>query len=251
MIKKWNEFINENEFTKLGAYFMRNIDKEFNFTSPNDNVRIEQITITLPDNVKVTFDTNENLYSDTETFTLNGVDNRLISSYQMKDYIIINEYLKLYGNKIQFDNYNIYKRIRLYMNIEDLYDTKFDGYIYNPDKKGSNEIEIEIKDNSSRIKNNSFMKNDYIYPFIKGANLICNKIKGISNFISDRYSVANHLLKELENKDENIIIQNDYPLLGYFYLYTVLINKDKDILNLLENINNYKSKEEIINLLYY
>jgi len=137
-IKKFDDFLNENEFTKLATKFMDKMDREMNFRRPNDDVRIYHLEITFPDDVKLRFKAIENLHSDTETFTLEPMEKNPTSR----------EYIKLYGNKLQFDDYNAYKRIRLYMNIDDLIGNNFDGYIYCPDKLGSVEVNIDITDSS-------------------------------------------------------------------------------------------------------
>jgi len=51
--------INENEYTKLATHFMDDMDKEFKFFSPNDDIRLIYCNITFPDGVKMRFSCRE------------------------------------------------------------------------------------------------------------------------------------------------------------------------------------------------
>jgi len=149
--------INENEYTKLATHFMDDMDKEFKFFSPNDDIRLIYCNITFPDGVKMRFSCRENLHSDTETFTLSKISGNERNDYNT--YLTQQKYLNLYGDKIQFDNFNTYRRIRLYMNRQDLFGTNFDGYIYDSNKLGNIPVVIEFdKSNQTGLIPRAFLK---------------------------------------------------------------------------------------------
>lgn len=255
----WMSKINENEFTKLATRFMGGMDRDYKFTEPADNVRLRFCNVTFPDGVKMRFNMYENLRSDTETITLRPIED---GSVQQR---LASSYLNLYGRKLQFDDYQAFRRIRLYMNAVDLFDTEFDGYIYDVNKLGFIEVSIEIDDSntggqqhpSSFLGRGIFKNTDngVILNSLEGAVSILKKDEYIHVFKDKKNELFRDFIEILEGIESNDIIPSSIKhegmsLIGYLYLFTILIKEHNDVLEVLKMSNRRFNKEKLIGLLY-
>ena len=234
---KYLKKFNENEFTRLAAsLYVPYTHSKYQFTQPNDErmLRMESCSIKFPDNSEIKFKCRENLNSDTETLKLSVDD---ISVYGVRSGEQQAQlYLELYGNSIQFDDHTAYKMIRLYMNLEDLLDTDFDGYIFNGDKLGFSEVRISFNLNYDLNTRSIGIFKDRGYQI----NTIQEAIKMISNKDNWRkclYENKDEFLFDLLDELDKIGNSLVYPikinsknsehinLVGYLYLYYIMINK--------------------------
>lgn len=257
MIIKYSEFIKENEFTKLGTHFMGKIVDEFGFTQPNDNVSLKYCNITFPDGVKIKFDMELNINSDTETIIIKPIKNHNYENIPIS-------YINLYGDKLQFEDHESFRRIRLYMNKEDLFDTSFSGYIYSDGKLGSIEVDIEIdKDISDRIINNSLLKKgifngvDSIIMelIISISTRILKSEDSINNFKKSIYEFVHKFIEYIESFNNrvrpiDIILQKDIGLIGFLYLYTILNEESEEVIEIISNPFTFVNKDELLGILY-
>lgn len=248
----------ENEFTKLATHFMGDMDKSLKFTEPADNVRLRFCNVTFPDGVKMRFRMHENLNSDTETITLRSIED---GSVQQS---LSTAYLNLYGRKLQFDNYQAFRRIRLYMNAVDLFDTEFEGYIYDANKLGFIEVNIEIDDSNIKTDNpSSFLRrgifkltdNRAIIDSLECALSILKDKEYLQEFRKKKDELVHDFLEVLENTEGNEVIpinitHNGMSLVGYLYLYTILFKEHDEFLKVLKMSRRRFNKEELIGLLY-
>jgi hypothetical protein len=263
-ILNWKKF-NENEYTKLATKLMGNMHKNYAFTEPQDNFQIKYCTIQFPDDTIINFDCQEFHNKDIGTFKLSlkrGENN----STNWKG---AQSYLNLYGNEIQFDDYNEYKMIRYYMNREDLFDTTFDGYIYGDGKLGATDVRITIdKSNVSLDEPSIFLKSGLISNPLS-RNLILDKaflsIKGKPAWRNFFYDHKDETLQNFIDPIDTLSIEtnnkinpfeinyNGINLCGYIYLYQIIYGfKDKleDVKFILNNINMYMDTEKILGVLY-
>lgn len=202
MIYNWQKF-NENEYTALAAkLYLPSIDRERRFTGPSDNdskfgTTLRYCTITFPDDVVINFDIiSENYNDDINTIKL-GARNR--AGYHPIETSLSSEYLKLFGDRIQFEDFNAYRMIRLYMNRVDLFDTPMDGYIYDPDKLGATEVNIHIDLSNDSDLPMRFLRNGGVF----GSN-IDSHLYALSsaNYIIDKNKSWRNYFRE--NKDETL-----------------------------------------------
>ncbi len=262
--------INENEYTKLATHFMDDMDKEFKFFSPNDDIRLIYCNITFPDGVKMRFSCRENLHSDTETFTLSKISGNERNDYNT--YLTQQKYLNLYGDKIQFDNFNTYRRIRLYMNRQDLFGTNFDGYIYDSNKLGNIPVVIEFdKSNQTGLIPRAFLKrgifkqaNDsFIAYILDQASLFFKNDEYLTKFRDIKESLVHDFLEALENEQQdrflicdvrlnepNKNIDRQLRLISYLYLYCIFYKTNDDVLEIITNPGSSFDRESLIVLLY-
>ncbi len=247
---KYLKSFNENEFTKLATHFMGDMDKSLKFTEPADNVRLRFCNVTFPDGVKIRFRMHENINSDTETITLRSIED---GSVQQR---LSTAYLNLYGRKLQFDNYQAFRRIRLYMNAVDLFDTEFEGYIYDANKLGFIEVSIEIDDSNIKTDNpSSFTDNRSILDSLEGSLSILENDEYINEFRKKKNELIRDFMEVLESMGGNDIVPfdityNGMNLIGYLYLFTILIEEHEDVLKVLKMSRRRFNREELIGILY-
>lgn len=273
-ILNWRKF-NENEYTKLATNFMGGMHKDLAFNGPQDNFQIKYCTIVFPDGSTINYDCQEFHGRDIGTFKLSVITQNGPNFTQ--EARIAQLYLNLYGNEIQFDDFNSYQMIRYYMNKEDLFDTTFDGYIYgstNPkgeSKLGATDIQIKITGINVSDNKPQYISKYGIFEVYKEASTIftlTQAYKIIENKQDWRNYFTDHKDETLQNfidpLDKISIETNDHVIpsqvnynginiCGYLYLYGIIhgfTEKHKDIKLIINNFNNSIEPEKIIGVLY-
>ena len=246
------------------------IDQEFKFTQPNDNVRLEHCIITFPDGASIPFPViSEHYTNDTKTITISSTPYQTV--YSNDDPIArinhqtTSRYIKLYGGCIQFESFKEYRFVRMYNNIQDLYDHTFDGFIYDDkDDYGFSEIFIQftksrysINTSKSIVKQSNFlhldqailikeMDSDYKKNLSNYAIKFTKKIEELG-FNIDKSNIGTIFVTE---KELPLNIPNPrIGLVGYLYLAFVngLIPKS-DILVKILNHGDFDSDDIIVTL---
>ncbi len=133
-----------NEFNKMATYLMDDMDSKFKFTKPNDNTPLKICSIEYPDGVVINYNIIENYYTDVKTIQL--LFNEPSSNYGNRDADRLNRlYIAMYGDIIQFETFEEYKRIRFYMDVDDIYDVNFSCYSCPPEGvKGFTEVNLKF-----------------------------------------------------------------------------------------------------------
>lgn len=184
----------ESEGVKLATYLMSDMDKKYNLTSPNDKRELKICQVQYPDGVIINYELIENYYSDVSTITLKIFtlpNNRYSERFQQI-------YIDMYGDVIQFENFNEYKMIRFYMNIEDIYDVNFSAFLYPPEGvKGFTEVNFK------------FLDVNYTYG-----------IKNYGPWYNDLYSI--NLLQYMNTKKMSILKKSNNRLLAQHMFVEIL-----------------------------
>jgi hypothetical protein len=261
---KWNKF----ESKLVGKIYGPDIHREFRFTQPNDNFTIRKCCITFPDEVSINFDASEKTQNDADidTFKLSiNQNNQNLDSLPMPALTsIFREYLSLYGDKIQFEDYNEYHFIRTYLNKEDLFETTFNGYIYSDEKLGCTDVEIKItKDQSERnLINSGIFKNGLqpAYYCLSKSILLVKDKKDWRNFISQNHeSIMQEFIDPISEMEINDGIKSIIPvnvkfgnigLIEYLYLYGISNGFKKEISYILNRFSSNIETAKVLSLLY-
>lgn len=263
-LKKYKLF--EGEITKIAAAFA-DPDREFGFTSPNDPIVLKYCNVEFPDGSIITFDVeSENYLSDIDTIKIKVSDRYKYDSSGN----IAKLYKDLYGKNLQFDFFREYRLVRMYMTRLDLFDTKFDGYIYDENKLGFIEVSIHFGSENDSDRVPSYIRKSGIcgpyeagYFVLSEALKIVNKDKSWKNYYIDRKDEVLHRFLEyldpisMDTNDEVVPINVNYEWMnvcGYIYLYDVLYGFKKEDMNdvkyVLSRYNHKMNPEKIIGILH-
>ena len=264
----WMKIVNSrklyegNEFTKLATHFMDDMDSKFKFTEPSDPAPLRFCDVTFPDGMTIRFNPFVNMNSDTETVTLRPLTvDSLYSFDKRSDINLSTSYLNLYGRSFQFDNFLSFKRIRYYMWKDDLFDTEFDGYIYNRDKLGFIEVTISFTEANHMTSTNTvnpsrgnlFTKGIHqsrIEMIINAASKIGDEYLTKFKNSDSRYDLLHSFIDELDEKGSELISVFEWRnLIGYLYLYYILVEPLEEIADILRNKTKI-SAHELIYILY-
>ncbi len=125
-----NYKINESWYSVAARMLNSNTDdKAIDFSKPNNNdYIIQKVKIIYPDDACITFGVRENIHSDTETYKLYMPQNDNKSTY-----FVALTYLSLFGDTIQFDNFEEYTFVRGYLGSADINEHIFNGYVCHSD----------------------------------------------------------------------------------------------------------------------
>jgi hypothetical protein len=236
-----------NEFTKIATHLMGDIDSRYKFSSPNDKTPLTMCSVEYPDGVIINYNIIERYYSDTETIFL--CFNKISNDYGSYDSDRLNRlYITMYGDTIQFETFEEYKRIRFYMNVDDIYDVNFSCYACPPEGvKGFTEVNLKfIKPNNTvGIKKNGPWPNSPV-----AASAFMNNILGgfnaskIAILKSNRLEIQHRfveILEEIELSGKSYLTSHKIEISGntitlseYLYFYYTFIEQEELIYSILK-----------------
>ncbi len=206
---------NENMY-RVAARIVQNTKDGLDFSQPHNNdYRVTHAKITYPDNTILEFPVNEDIHSDIKTYEIRSYSD----SNTSPSMVSINRiYLELFGSCIQFEDFSEYTLVRGYLNIADLNEHTFDGFIYDSESdSGFYEIKIKLLTESKGIYSRGPVAN-----LLPSLSYDIKKLKELKRNTKLRerllMKVKDHLL---DNKDMQTKIDG-YPI--YVILYSNIIN---------------------------
>lgn len=235
-----------NEFTRMSTHLMDDMDSRYKFTRPNDNTPLTICSVEYPDGVVINYSIKENYNSDTETIFL--YFNEMSDNYGSRESDILNRlYISIYGDTIQFETFEEYKRIRFYMNVDDIYDVNFSGYSCPHNAKGFTDVNFKFlkPNNTVGIKKNGPWPNSPVAASIFMNNILngfnANKIYIIKN---NRLEVQHRfveVLEEIELSGKSYLTSHKIEINGttitlpeYLYFYYTFIEQEELIYSILK-----------------
>lgn len=235
----------ESEFTRLATHLMDDMDARYRFSGPNDNKPLTICSVEYPDGVIINYGLIENYNSDIKTITLKYIDN-VSDGYSRATQMIQKKYMEIYGDVIQFETFEEYKRIRFYMNIDDLYNVNFPCYLCPPDGvKGFTEVNFKFltPNMTYGLKKNGPWPSDNMGLF--ASNILKDFNSKKLNILKRNRLVVQHMFVEiLEELDlskrtfineHKIEIENVNIVLGeYLYFYYTFIDTENVIKEILK-----------------